>query len=1044
MKLLQQLVLMAFAALTFAQETEERVVLVPLGKAPKEAPLFFSASAEVTANVGLESVTSRQQLDFKIHQGKPETLTLSLSGAGEVTSVSGAGLRDWAVRVAEDGSRFLDVRPVVEEGKVVTELQVVMETRLKVESAPASLLLPGPGPSTGFAISISLTTDPGVDLRIGKADGLVPVDSEKGRKFLGYGAAALEMTASPSGTGSRGLELIDTALTGKLAADGSSISFTMNALARSAADGSVVQLFGNGAALAGSVSGDGWHVVLKDKDQSNSYELVAERAGDFPVSLEFVVPVSRNGDWHLLNFLMPSGVVVPVGIDGLGKGVSFDRSQAVVPELQAQTWRGFLPADGNASMAWREAGTVADGALFFSSSESSDVRIGSGLMRQLTVIDLRVLQGKLGNLSLALDGPGEVLAVKGEPVLGWSVIQDGANRRLEVKLSRPIEGGGRIVVEAQAALGGFPVRSEALRMVPQGSLRHSGWLRVANEGAVRIEVTDAKGLIQLAPGQFPGGVDESLRQVFVYRFPSSDYGYSIQADQVLPEVGVTEVTVYEVAETDRRIFADLELDIREAPLREWEFEIPADHAVASVTGAEVADYAVASEVVQGKRRLKILFKEPVMNRQLVSVRLEKNEAAKAGEWTLQPLGFPDVKSRRGYIGAVAAAGYRLTAGKTTGVAEVPITFFPKKTAGLQQAFRLREGKWEVGLKVEALGQSVQADVFHLYSLKAGAAYGSVLINYFVVGAPATEWKISVPEGIGNIDVTGQNVGRDWRREGNTVIVPLSRPVLGTGTVLLTFEQPMSARGGDLTPGEVRPLEVQGERGYVQVVSPLQVKFAKPVSEGPLLAIDPTELPAEFRLLSSAPTLAAWQYTARDFKIGMKVEWYEPGETVGQVVDFLKLSSQVSRDGQWVTDARFFVKSKGRNALRLTLPDSASLWDAKVDGDSVNARADGKETLIPLSNQTDPNRAVEVTLRYGGRSDSATHPHLAAPRLAAPVVIGEWTVTGDEGRQLVPRGGSAELVRPALAESGWEWISRHSARVAMVVAVRLWSRWCLVQ
>ena len=74
-------------------------------------------------------------------------------------------------------------------------------------------------------------------------------------------------------------------------------------------------------------------------------------------------------------------------------------------------------------------------------------------------------------------------------------------------------------------------------MIPIGALRHSGWLRVANDGAVRIEVADAKGLIQLAPGQFPGGVDENLRQVFVYRFPSADYGYAIQADQVLPEVG---------------------------------------------------------------------------------------------------------------------------------------------------------------------------------------------------------------------------------------------------------------------------------------------------------------------------------------------------------------------------------------------------------------------------------------------------------------------------------------------------------------------------
>ena len=1020
--------LIALTSHCSAQEPDDRVILVPLGKAPKEAPLFFSATADVLARVSLVQISSEQKIDFRILQGKPETLSLALTGGGDVMSVTGDGLRDWSVRVAADGARFLDIRPLIEDGKPPAELHVMVKTKLDLAKGAGSLLLPAPGLASGFAMSISIIPDAGVDLRMVKADGLYPLDATNNRKFLGYGPAAVEFAVSSGGSGSRGLELMNASLVGFVATDGGSISFSLTGIARAAANGSAVELFSGGAALSGKVAGDGWHVVLRDK---GGYDLVAERGGDLPVAIDFVVPVTRKGDWKLLDFRLPTGVVVPVSLVGLDKASAFDRTLALVPELQADPGRGFvgfLPVDGNAAMAWRETGTVADGALFFSSTESSDVRIGSGLMRQLTVVDLRVLQGKLANLSLSLDGPGEVLAVTGAPVLGWSVLEEAGKRRLEIRLSQPIEGSGRIVIEAQAALGGFPVKSEALRMIPLGSLRHSGWLRVANEGAVRIEVADAKGLIQLAPGQFPGGVDEKLRQVFVYRFPAADYNYAIQADQVLPEVSVTEVTVYELAETDRRVSSDLELDIREAPLREWEMEIPADHAVAAVTGAEVADYAVASEVKDGKRRLKIVFKQAVMNRQLISVRLEKNEAAKAGAWELQSLGFPGAKSRRGYVGAVAAAGYRLVAGKTTGVAEVPITFFPKKTSGLQQAFRLREGAWQVGLDVQALGQSIQADVFHLYSLKAGAAYGSVLINYFVVGAPATEWKISVPGDIGNIDVTGQNVGRDWRREGNTVIVPLSRPVLGTGTVLLTFEQPMSARGGDLSPGVVRPLDVQAERGYVQVVSPLQVKIGKPVSEGPLLAIDPSELPAEFRLLSSAPTLAAWQYTARDFKIAMKIEWFEPGETVGQVVDFLKLSSQVSRDGQWVTDARFFVKSKGRSAMRATLPVGAKLWEAKVNGESVNARSDGGETLVSLPSQVDPNQAVEVALRYGARSENPRYPRLAAPILAAPVVIGEWTVTGDEGRQLVPRGGSAELVRPGLAENGWEWLAGHTGAV----------------
>jgi hypothetical protein len=1022
-----------------AQETDERVVLVPWAKAPKEAPLFFSASAEVKAVAGLENLTSEQKIRYRVVQGKAETLTLGLTGAGEVTEVTGAGLKDWSVRVGENGSRFLDVRPAMVDGGFPAELEVMVRTRLKLEKDQATLLLPAPGGSTGFSLAVELQGARGVDLRVTAADGLVPVEDSNKLRFVGAGEANLGLRISPAGAAARGLELTTATISGRAAADGSSVSFRLMGTARSEGPGSTVELLGGGAALADGISGDGWHVALRKKDDGWVYDLIAENGGEFPVNVAFEVPTARLGDWRTLAFEVPAGVVVPVLLEGLGKGGEFDASQSVVPVFAENQWKGYLPASGKATLAWREADKVADGSLFFSTTETTDVRVGSGLLRQMTVVDYRVLQGKLAELDLTLDGPGEVLSVSGGQVLGWDVREEAGKRRLSVKLSRPIEGSARLIIEAQAALGGFPVKAEAMRMSPVGTLRHSGWLRVANDGAVRIEVADGKGLIQLAPAQFPGGVDEKLRQVSVYRFPSSEYHYVVNASQVLPEVGLTEVTVYELAETDRRITADLELDIREAPLREWEFEIPADHAVAAVTGAEVADYVVAADAKNGLRVLKVLFKQAVMDRQLINVRLEKNEAAKAGPWELQPLGFSGVKTRRGYVGAVAAAGYRLSPGKTQGVAEVPVTFFPKKTIGLQQSFRLREDKWSVGLTVEALGQSIQADVFHLYSLKTGAVYGSVLINYFVVGAPATEWKISVPEGIGNIDVTGQNVGRDWRRDGNTVVVPLSRPVLGTGTVLLTFEQPMSSRGGTLDLGEVTPLGVQGERGYVQAVSPLQVNH-KETSSGALMVIDDSELPAEFRLLSNAPTLGVWQYTARDFKISMDVQWYESGETVGQVVDFQRLESRVSRDGQWVTDARIFVKSRGNRALRMEFPKDSILWEARVDGATVNAREDGDGLLIPLPAKADPNQAVEVSLRYGPREGKASHAVLTAPRLEAPVVIGEWKVAGDEGRQLVPEGGSADLVRPVLPESGWEWLARRSFPALMMILLGAAAVW----
>lgn len=1015
---------------------DDRVVMIPWVKAPKEVPVFYSVEAWVSAKVGLEKVTSTQRLSFRVHQGQAKVLSVELVGDGKVVKVSGSSVRDWAVRVVPGGKRYLDIHPLSDSnGRVVDVLDAVVEVESKVVANEMNVLLPGPSSASGFSLNCEVEPEKGVGLKVVRINGLLPVNERK-FSYVAAGEADLRLRVLPDSAWAKGMEMVDCALRGKVAADGRSVAFTLSGRVRADAAGASLELLDGKVALVSGVNGADWHVRLRQQENGGwVHDLVATRQGEMDFAVTFATPTTVNNDWRSIDFTVPAGVVVPVRMDGLSEDVEFMPVRPVVPRPHQGGLLGYLPPNGRLSMAWRERDIVEGGSLFFSSSETSYVRVGSGLLRQRTLVDLKVLQGKLGALSFALDGAGEVLGVEGDTVVAWSVKQSGDKRVLEVALSRPIEKNDRIAIEAQVPMQGSPLQAGAIRLTPVGSLRHSGWLRVNNEGSVRIDVLNTEGLIQLAPHQFPGKVDKDARQSMVYRFPSADYGYTVRATQVLPEVALSEVTVYELGETDLRIYSDIEMDVHEAPLREWEFSVPADYAVSSVSGAQVADYAVGSEVKQGMRTLKVLFKGPVIGRQLVNLVMAKNQSPKEGVWVLQPLGFSEVKSHRGYIGVVAAAGFRVSSDKHTGLAEVPVSFFPKKPSGLQQAFRLREPTWSASLMVEALGQSIQADVFHLYSLKSGAVYGSVLVNYFVVGSPANEWRIEVPEGTGNIDVTGQYVGRDWRRTGNTVVVPLSRPILGTGTVLLTFEQPMNSRGGKLMPGAVRPLDVQGERGVIQVVSPLQVNHQS-TSKGSLLKIDASEVPTEFRLLSAAPTLGAWQYTARDFEIAMDIEWFEPGETLDQVVDFLRLATKVSRDGQWVTDSTIFVKTRGRSVLRAQLPEGAVLLEAKVAGASVNARSDGDYTLVPLASGTDPNKAVEVMLMYGAKSENGKHPVIAAPAFDVPVVIGEWQVTGDEGRRLVPDGGSANLVRPVLAENGWQWLVGHQGQGVLLLVLGL--------
>jgi hypothetical protein len=1019
-----------------------RIVVEAKGM-PAPAPVFFSAAVDQAVRLGVAEIAGEMHLRLHVLQGKPEVLTLGLSGDGEVVDVSGAGLGDWSVRRAAGGigdTRLLDLHPAPGgEAGPPRDFDLVLRTRLAKPAVPgtSAVLVATPGSAAGFASTLDLSADPDVDMRVSSATGFIAIDGRNGvpgaSRFYSTGDGHLEVSLARRGAAPSEAELRGAQLSGKLSQAGGSVDFHLRGQLVSKRAGARLRVLSGRAALSDIASGDGWHVELVSSGGGFAYDLVSEREGVAAVDIPFAAGVRRNGDWRTLDFSMPAGAVVPVQLEGLGAEATFDPDSPIVPAATKAGWQGFLPADGSASMAWKLARAAEQGALSFTSFELTDMRVGAGLLRQSAQVSLRVLQGKLGGVRFRIEGPGEVLGVEGTNVVRWRVAPDGAGRLLDVSFSRPLEAEGILTVNSQAELGGFQVRAEPLRLVPEGVVRNSGFVRVANSGSVRLEVADATGMMQLAPSQFPGSPLDGARQVFVYRFPSDAYSYHIVADEIVPEVGVSEIATYEFSETDRIISADVELDVREAPLRDWSMQVPDDYTVASVEGSAVADFAAETAAQGGYRALKVVFAQAIEGRQLLRLRLEKNQPAAAGDWQLRPLRFPGAKSVRGSIGVVSTSGFRLVPAAAEQLTEEPLSYFPRQTPGLEQAWRLRDPGWAATMRVEALGQSVQADVFHLYSIKEGVVYGSVLVNYFVVGAPATEWRVEVPASVGNIDVVGQNVQRDWRREGNQVIVSLHRPVLGGATLLVTFEQPMSARGGTIEPGEVRPLGVQSERGYIEVVSPLQVKFEVKRSEGGLLRLEAPELPTEFRLLSSSPALAVYQYTARPFRLEMGVQWYAQAETADQVVDFAKLSSQVSRDGQVVTDVQYFVKTHGRKALRLVLPAGAKLWETRVDNEVTSAQVDGGDTLVPLPARTNPNEPVSVALRLGqAAGPSGSVVSLLAPRPASSTVIAEWTLSGDPGLVLVPEGGTASLVRPALTESGFEWISNRGSLPAAVL------------
>ena len=1035
------------------REAEGRLV-IEIGDPAPPVPVFFSVSCVHRFAVASGAVTGETGLWIQIVQGKPEVLSLGLAGDGEVISVVGEGLGGWAVRQLADGRRLLDLHPVpAADGNGVKPLDLVVKTLVRDPAVPGTVKLPliVPGEAVGYDSTVRIEPGNGIDLRLEEVSGLLPVADpslpERVLLLAGSGPSFLTLRLAQRGGLPAEIELLNANLIGEIDPDGKSVQFRLRGrLVVRNPDGARLAILGGGVGLTAVPDNRDWRVGFGVVGAGQVYELVADRAGEFPVDLEFAVAVKEEGDWRVIDLEVSAGAVVPLELHGLESGIEFDPNRPVVPSAAGDRWRGFVPAGGETSVAWKESRRREGGALFFTSTELTDIRIGPGLLRQDSVLELHVLQGKLDSLSLDLEGPGEILSITGTNIEFWRVVAVEEGRRLEIRLSRPVEDKGELIIRSQAALEGFPVRTQALRLLPRDGTRHSGMIRLANTGSVRFEVNELRGLLQLAPDQFAGKAPEKgLRQVFVFRFPSADYRYRIDAAQIQPEIAVSQVLAYELGATDRIISADLELDIREAPVTEWTMEIPEDYTVVTLSGSPVSDYAVGAETVAGYRALKVLFTGPVEGRQLIRVRLERNLAASAGSWVLKPLRFSGVKSVRGHVGVIGAPGFRLSPGPSTHLVETPLSQFPKQSPGLQQAWRIREADWSAAIEVEAMEQSIEADVFHLHTVKTGVAYASILINYFVVGAPSSEWRIAVPETAENLDVVGQNVRRDWRREGDEVIVSFHQPVLGAATLLLTFEQAMGGAGDGLQAGTVRPLGVESERGYVQVVSPHQVRSGIRRAEGGLLKLEPMELPAEYRLLSNAPSLAVFQYTSRPFALEIDLDWYERAEAVDQVVDFASLASTLSRDGQVVTEARYFVKTRGRGSLRLVLPEGVRLWETRVDGAVINAQTDADRTIVPLPARLNPNHPVEVRMRFGHESGKSGRSvlRLTAPRLLAPTVMTEWTLQADPDRKLLPRGGNAELGGGRENRAGFHWIAgRAGIRAGLLFALVLAGGWLL--
>lgn len=804
----------------------------------------------------------------------------------------------------------------------------------------------------------------------------------------------------------------------KLAADLSATraSFTLSATARvEDPRGGSLPLIAGVIALTEYQPNPLWHV----RAEQNRFVVVFDRAGRFPLQFKFDAAVHQTNGWNLVELQVAPSSLQPILLHGLAADTQFEFVGASRPNRTGSDFLSYLPPDGAVKLAWKEARPEAEGKLFYAAEMLSQISVSPGLMRQVSLFDFKIMQGELSRVALLLRGAGEVTRVQGDQVLAWNVepISGTEDRRLVVQFNQPQKDHFALQTQVQTPLAAFPQTVEATVIRPEAATRFAGYYRILNEGAVRLEVAQATGLSQISPEQFPESdatralLKPTGSQRFAYRFSGVDFGLKIQADQILPELSVSEIVVYHLGENELAIDAEIELDIREAPLRELVLRVPKGYAVAQLNATGLNDYFLREPAEQTEAELRLVYGQPITGRQVVTLRLERNKAEVGASWSLPRLEVAKAKSLRGHVAVAADAGFRLTPERSQALTEIATAFFPRKVAGIQSAFRLSDPAWQAAMRVERLPQTVQVDALHLFSIGEGIAYGSSLFNYVVSGAPVPAFKVELSAEYFNVEFTGKDI-RNWQKVEGGYAVQLQTPVSGAYTLLATYERPFKPQGETLTFTGARPLDAQTEQGYTLVISDHQFEVKTESASRGLLRLETGEVPPEYRLFFDSPILAAYRYASRPFDLKLALSPLAQGESLNQVVDRASITNHISKEGQVLTDARYFVKSRGNPNFRLTLPPGTSLWAVSVNGARVVPVLDAKSHLIPLPQRADPNAVLTIDLKLAAKSTDPERLTVGAPMVSAPVMLAEWRLEPDAGQRLAyVRGSLAPAARP---------------------------------
>lgn len=974
-------------------------------------PLYRS-HLDVFMEVKREKLSQVVDLNVHVFQGRLEQIVVDLTGSGQVDRVEGEWLDHWSIKRTKGDQRQLVLHLKSMEGKqdagfrihatsMLSEIPIILQPlnfQMKEAAFVGGLVV------LGWDEGLTLKSDVDGLLLMASSDGVLkPEDtaSDDGHSMMFNILESNYVIGLEVGQADPDANLIamrDFNLAGELKENSIAFQLTGTVEVRPEAGGHL-DLLDDSVALTGSELPEGVRLFL----EGNQFRLGFDGIGHYPIAIQFEVPVRVSNQWNQVNFDLVSSVFRQVSLTGIDTDSRIEINGATRRRVESEPLNLHFSSTGPLELRWQDAQPESEAELFFSVTGFHEIHVSPGLTRQEHRLDYQIMQGEMKEVTVRLRGSGQVTQVIAQDLLSWEVnATDQDERLLILRFNQARTGAFRLVLHTQATLESLPQSFEPLVVEPENAIRYGGHIRLGTLGAVRVESTETLGLTQVSPEiveRSGNPIENAVKVIYAARFSGPGFAIELAAEEIVPEIAVAQILVYHLAESERVIDLEMEIEIREAPLRELRVTLPSGYMIASVEFPYLADHVTREQEGEtGELDWILTFRQPLFGKQILKARLEKNEQAVQGSWTIPKITVQGAKSVRGQIGLTADQGYRLTLSGATGLTELATAYFPKKLSGMQIAFRLRDLDWNLVMDIASLPLSVQVETLHLFSAGEGSLYGSSLMNYYVVGSPVSSVKLSLSSDYQNVEFHGEGL-RGWQNTNDIWEVRFQSPVSGAFTILANYEKKLTTATQELDLSGCMAMDAQSEQGYVMLVSSHPYEVGSNSLPDSLIQLEQAELPEAYRMLADAPILASFQYVSRPFSLPMTLRRMAPGETRDILVDRAHVETRVSRDGQVLSECRYFIKSSGHSHFKLSYQPGQVLWSAEVAGEKVVPVKDANDELIPLPLDSGSDKSVEVKLVLASAASDASRLRVDLPRISAPVLLTEWNLTPDSGQRL---------------------------------------------